>query len=228
MHIAEKHYSNDGNKNVLDLVPDRAKYILDVGCGAGSNAKHLITKNKIVDGITLSKSEVKYAEVSCRKTFIHNLETGLPSLGDSRYDAIICSHVLEHLCYPSCLLDDIRQYIKPDGVLIVALPNLLWWKTRLRIFCGSFEYSQGGIMDNTHFRWYTFLSAQRLLKHHGYVIRDAKVFGGLPLSRLRDILPSWTYRWADRLVCSRFPGLFGYEMLYVATVAAEETNNAAG
>lgn len=99
--IHNKVYSNSGNSDVLKNIVSSVNKILDVGCGRGDNAKHLWKKGLIIDGITLSEEEAKHAKSFMRNIFLHNLEYGLPkdSLSD-KYDAIICSHVLEHICYP--------------------------------------------------------------------------------------------------------------------------------
>ena len=82
---------------------------MDVGCGAGNNARILKELGKIVDGITFSDEEVKLASKYCRTVFKHNLETGLPEETDSSYDVVLCSHMLEHIAYPEKLLSDIRE-----------------------------------------------------------------------------------------------------------------------
>lgn len=52
-----------------------------------------------------------------------------------RYDCIICSHVLEHSYEPESLLRGLWDHcLTPEGFLVVALPNVLYWKQRLR-FC---------------------------------------------------------------------------------------------
>ncbi len=101
-------------------------------------------------------------------------------------------------------------------MLIVALPNLLLWKNRLRLMLGRFEYTESGLMDYTHVRWYSFASARRLLERHGFRIVEATVDGGVPLGPIRRILPKRLLAPADRLACTLAPGLLGYEMLYVA------------
>src|SRR5262245_57070442 len=101
-----------------------ASKILDVGCGDGANARKLTADGKTVDGITLSSREAQIAELACRKIYIHDLEAGLPQLEFEPYDVVICSHVLEHICYPQKLLNDIHSSLREDGVFVVALPNL--------------------------------------------------------------------------------------------------------
>jgi 2-polyprenyl-3-methyl-5-hydroxy-6-metoxy-1,4-benzoquinol methylase len=219
-HLDEKVYDNRGNREVLRAVPAQATTVLDVGCGAGGNARILAQLGKIADGITLSDEEAREIKPFMRQVWIHNLEEGLPA-GARReaYDCVLCSHVLEHIVYPEKLLADIRQCLAQGGRLVVALPNLLYHWNRVQLLRGCFEYTNEGVMDYTHVRWYTFTSAQRMLAGHGFVVETAIVEGRFPLPGIRRFVP-WTVLgrlddWAGRT----FPGLCGYQMIFVARKA---------
>src|SRR5213075_1953995 len=97
--VSDKTYKNLGNRSVLSEITPECKFVLDVGCGIGDNA-YILTKNGItVDGITLSTLEAEEARKVCRAVYIFDLEKGLPDdVMRNHYDAVICSHVLEHIC----------------------------------------------------------------------------------------------------------------------------------
>ncbi len=214
--VDKKSYKNDGNSGILRYVSASAKTVLDVGCGAGDNARILKDSGKVVDGVTLSPSERDEAEKFCRSVVIHNLENGLPPELSGSYDCVICSHVLEHICWPGKLLSDIRSRLSPQGLLVVALPNLLFYKNRWKIFSGIFEYEETGLMDNTHFRWYSFHSAQELLRRHGFEVQRAEAEGSFPIPFRRRIIPPSLTRPVDEWASTSFPGLFGYQMIFTA------------
>lgn len=215
--LEEKVYSNLGNMEVLRVVPCAASTVLDVGCGAGSNARILVQRGKIVDGVTLSQEEAHVAATLMREVWVYNLEDGLPpAVQADAYDCILCSHVLEHIVYPDKLLADIRSALKTDGRLIVALPNLLYHQNRLQLLVGRFDYAGEGIMDNTHVRWYTFASAQRLLARHGFAVENAFGEGRFPMPGLRRFVPEKTRARLDEWAGRKFPGLCGWQMIFVA------------
>jgi SAM-dependent methyltransferase len=204
-----------GNPRVLSLVPETARTVLDVGCGTGQNAMHLHARGMIIDGVTLSTVEADAASAYCRHVHVWDLEQGLPSLGSDTYDVVICSHVLEHICFPSKVLRDIRKVLQPEGQLIVAIPNLLFYKNRLTLLRGKFEYQPSGIMDDTHFRWYTYASTQRLLERHGFQRLAAFAEGSFPIPFLRRHIPEPVVREIDQVASRMAPGLFGYQLLFV-------------
>jgi SAM-dependent methyltransferase len=213
--VSEKIYDSI-NEAVLALVPASATYVLDIGCGSGSHARVLSQRGIIVDGITLSEDERRFAEKWCRRVYLHDCESGLPHI-EAKYDCVICSHVLEHIAAPDLLLKSISQSLSAKGVLIVALPNLLNYKNRWHLLRGRFDYEEGGIMDYTHVRWYTFESAKRLLERHGFNVDHASASGAFPLPVIRRLLGlSGQHIWLDRLACHYWPGLFGWQLLFVA------------
>ncbi|HML57772.1 MAG TPA: class I SAM-dependent methyltransferase [Ferruginibacter sp.] len=211
----EKIYLNDGNRDVLNLVPTEPCTVLDVGCGGGTLASILSKQGYVVDGITISPAEQQAASAFTRNVFIHNLEDGLPeAVKLNEYDCVICSHVLEHIVYPRQLISDIHKVLKPGGVFIVALPNLMHYKSRIKLLKGDFEYADAGIWDYTHVKWYTFKSAQNLLKSFGFQIDQAMVTGQLPFySVTRKLLPAGWNKHLFDLLRKISSGLFGYQII---------------
>jgi len=75
-------------------------------------------------------------------------------------------------------------------------------------------------MDDTHVRFYTFDTGQALLHRNGFYIVHRHAYGSFPLQPLRSVLPKWISRGIDRAAASRFPGLFGYQMVFAAQARA--------
>ena len=215
---AAKVYSyKKGNPYVIGLVPEKAKLILDIGCGAGDTGEILTGQGYVVDGITLSEEEKQVAGKVLRNVYVHNVEQGLPNTMTDKYDVIILSHVLEHICYPQRLLKDVRERLSPEGILIIALPNLMHYNSRWKLTMGNFKYQEYGIWDYTHFRWYTFRSAQEMLKENNYTVEKADVSGWIPFEhRLKYITPAGVRNGLFKVLKKISPGLFGFQLLYVA------------
>lgn len=207
-------YRNSGNLAVLGQIKGTGKRILDVGCGAGDNARILVGRGHIVDGITLSDEEATECSSFMRKVFVHNLETGLPEAIVETYDYIICSHVLEHIAYPEKLFKDITCRLQESGIMIVALPNIMHYRPRMKLILGRFEYADSGIWDRTHLRWYTYSSGKRLLEQHGFKVVRSWVDGGLPFYRISRMIPANIQKVIYQILTAVSPGLFGGQLLY--------------
>jgi 2-polyprenyl-3-methyl-5-hydroxy-6-metoxy-1,4-benzoquinol methylase len=218
-YTKDKIYTNEGNAEVLSEVPQSAKTILDIGCGNGDNARLLKVKERRLYGITLSEQEASTAKKYCDAVYVHNLEKGLPEEAMlMEYDVIICSHVLEHIAYPQTLLLNINQVLKKDGVLIVALPNVFHYRSRMQLMAGNFLYKDAGIWDYTHLRWYSFKSAKNLLISNNFQITKAFVSGDLPFLTLLKIIPRKIREVLFRFLAMLSPGLFGVQIVLVSKV----------
>lgn len=213
---AQKTYQNTGNLPALGWLPRGPGRILDCGCGAGSNAQILQSRGYVVTGITISPLEQLIAKPYCDRVLIHNLEQGLPADLDNKYDHVLMSHVLEHLNQPNNLLGDVCQILVPNGKIIVALPNVLIYSQRFRFMLGRFDYTVGGLMDETHVHFYTVTTGAKLLQTYGYRIIEMRAEGAFPLWKMRQILPAKLVLMLNRLACSWRPNLFGAQGLYLA------------
>ncbi len=99
--------------------------VLDVGCGNGLIAISLGKAGYNVFGIDISEKAIGKAS---KKNILSNVKfavAGAEELSETniKYDAVICSEVLEHLNEPSSLLKYIYKIMKDEGILIVTVPN---------------------------------------------------------------------------------------------------------
>jgi 2-polyprenyl-3-methyl-5-hydroxy-6-metoxy-1,4-benzoquinol methylase len=199
------------NPAVLAAVPSKVRKVLDLGCGGGSLGAKLRDRfSCAVTGVTFDPEEAAVARERLDNVILGDLNSmSLDSLG--RFDCIICCHVLEHLNCPMDVLKRVKNCIEPEGHLIVALPNVLHWKQRLMFLRGTFRYTNGGLMDATHYRFFDWWTARELVREAGFDITAAHADGNLPLSRLLRFGKS-----LDQIALRRFPGLFGWQFVIVA------------
>jgi|LakMenE01Jun11ns_1017448.scaffolds.fasta_scaffold9930921_5 SAM-dependent methyltransferase len=216
-------YDNSGNQGLLPYVNSDDSLILDLGCGSGGTGQMIkrIYNGTYVTGITCSKKEVISAKKVLDECLFGNLEAdSFPELMNRKYDLIILSHVLEHLVDPVAVIKRFLKYLRPHGKLIIALPNIAFWRCRLHFIQGKFDYADGGPLDRTHLKFYTFYTAPTLLIDPipELILTNHDPYGaGVPLAFLRhSILPN---KWKSAIDCygvKLFPNLFGYQVNLVA------------
>jgi SAM-dependent methyltransferase len=209
------------NTALLALIPPSAVRILDVGCGTGDLGKCLLgDPNRYVVGITYSKEEAAIAGSRLSQVICAELNTfDFSPLG--QFDCVILSHVLEHLYSPSLVLERLKCVLGPESVIIVALPNVVFWKQRVQFLMGRWRYRDMGILDRTHFRFFDKKSAEQLLEDSGYEILRKRFDGPFPLIKpVRHLIGRWAER-IDRLTSTCAPGLLAFQFAYVARVRSD-------
>jgi len=205
------------NQAVFERIPPDTRTLLDVGCGGGVfGAAVKSARACTVVGVTYSEAEAVQARQRLDRVEVADLNDFEPdSLGT--FDCIVCSHVLEHLHDPQQVLSSLRACLAPGGMLLVALPNVLFWKQRLDFLRGRFRYTEGGLMDCTHVRFFDWYSADQLLRDAGFEVVERVADGVFPLSRLFGSVLSGRI---NRAALRQLPGLFGVQFGLHAVPAA--------
>lgn len=92
-----------------------------------------------------------------------------PELSPGRiFDVVVCADILEHLESPEEMVRRIRDWLAPDGKLLVSIPNVANLTVRLALLLGQFSYSDRGVLDRTHLRFFTRRSALALIENGGF------------------------------------------------------------
>ena len=155
----------------IDAVPAGSR-VLDVAGGAGYVAAKLRARGCHVTGIDRTEFRTHhYDEFLCCDVGCGRLPDGL-----AMYDVILLLDCLEHFTEPEALLAALRSRLYRPGVkVIVSVPNIGFFVTRLALLAGQFNYGKKGILDKTHTRLFTFSSITRMLVQEGF--RVEKVLG---------------------------------------------------
>lgn len=95
------------------------KRVLDLGCGTG---EYLETLTKDSVGVEISIPSIQICLSKNLKIVQADLNNKLPFLNNS-FEAVLCSHVLEHVESPINLLKECNRILKKCGLLIVCLPT---------------------------------------------------------------------------------------------------------
>ncbi|MFX0186789.1 MAG: class I SAM-dependent methyltransferase [Candidatus Hodarchaeota archaeon] len=103
--------------------------ILDIGCAYGGFLYKLKKLGWEVKGIELSEEAVEYCinnyKLNVEKVSIEEYQT------DEKFDIIYLRNVLEHIESPKKALTKIVSFLKPEGLLIISLPDFSGLEVRL-------------------------------------------------------------------------------------------------
>jgi 2-polyprenyl-3-methyl-5-hydroxy-6-metoxy-1,4-benzoquinol methylase len=188
-HSGEKpeRYYSLGRAEMLPFVPTASKRILEVGCGEASFGKQL--KKDLgaeVWGIELNESAALEASKHLDKVVTGDASTLLEHLPPTYFDCVVFNDILEHMTDPFTLLRKTRRILSERGCIVCSLPNIRYAPVLFDlIFRKEWIYKEDGILDMTHYRFFTRNSIVRTLSNLGYSV--TRIDGINPLK-------SWKYR----------------------------------
>lgn len=187
--LAANYYAfEDLNNTVVDILERLrpsladAPALLDIGCGRGQLASAARDLSYRVTGIECHPAALDAARNRVDELLPVDLgdqEKVTAALDDRKFDIILFADVLEHTPDPLSVLLFYLRFLKPGGRIVVSLPNIACWDRRLALLFGHFDYANSGIMDRTHLRFFTFRTAQALLREAGLAICSVRHAPGI-------------------------------------------------
>ena len=165
-------------EDVLNLVPDNVRRVLDVGCSIGILGKQIKQKfGAEVIGIELDEQMAKIAKERLDKVIIGDIEK--INLADyfvlNYFDCIIFADILEHLKDPWDVLKNVTSFLSDDGVIVASIPNIRHYTTIINLlFKGYWPYRERGIHDKTHLRFFTLKNIKEMVEGAGLKIVKIK------------------------------------------------------
>lgn len=172
------------------------KKILDLGCGEGALVEEMSDH-----GYDIIGADANYESAKVLRRDI--IRTGF---ADSSFEIILCLDVLEHLSLneQQKAIGEIKRILKPDGILVLTLPNLAHFSSRLSfLFLGKLlrtseaERHQGDRPIGEYLK---------LLKNKNFLLKKRRgLFMTLPLITLATYyFPSKVLFWhklANKIAC---------------------------
>lgn len=155
--------------------------VLDVGCGTGS-VTLVANQGKGNEILCIEPDEERCRLARARGLQAYN-EVLSPEFFQARgtFDVIVFADVLEHLPSPAEILELAIQGLRPGGLVVISVPNVAHWSVRLSLLFGKFEYTDVGILDSTHLRWFTERSLRAFVESCGLEIVELRHSAGATL-----------------------------------------------
>ena len=168
--MSTPNYFAHDRPEMLAYIPQQATAVLDVGCSSGRFGTLLKERGPIeVWGIEPHKPAAEQATQHLDRVFTGSVEEHINQLPDAFFDVITFNDVLEHLATPEDILKTIRPKLKPGGIVVASLPNMRYWRALYHlVFEKDWKYTDAGILDRTHLRFFTQKSMSRLFTNAGF------------------------------------------------------------
>lgn len=102
--------------------------LLDFGCGHGKLLRRMRAAGWDVVGLDFSEQAVN--AVRAAGLDAHQGTLPHPQLAPDSFDAVVMEHALEHVPDPLAVLRAARDVLRPDGTLLVHVPNFNAWEVQ--------------------------------------------------------------------------------------------------
>jgi SAM-dependent methyltransferase len=158
---------------IAPLLPSHIDTVLEIGCGAGETMGWLRSLRPVryAAAVELSTEAGTRARSVFDDVEINDIALPKMTFNTDRFDLILALDVLEHLTDPDQTLRTLRDRLKPNGVIILSLPNVAHYDVAIPLlFRGRWDYADEGLLDRTHLRFFTKRTALRMVENSGLVV----------------------------------------------------------
>jgi len=229
LELLREHSRPDPDGYVtLNPVPYRAHHLLltevlrltsegdevfEGGVSSGYFAEAVAAAGRTVDGHELDPTAAAAARRVCRQVWEGDLQSFDPDASGvpGGYSLLLFGDTLEHIADPVAVLDRLAGRLRPGGHLVISVPNVANWSVRLGLLLGRFDYTDRGILDRTHVRFYTRRTLVRMVRQAGFVVERVQAAVPVPGVTSRG-LARLTHRLGNLL-----PGVFAYNFVVSAS-----------
>ena len=165
---------NNSHTQVFDKIQEfaagRSLKILEAGCSSGYFGGALAGQGHEVWGVEPYEEAAKKAAEILHKVHIGFIEDFFVNNADERFDVIVFGDVLEHLIDPVGVLRRSKDFLAKDGIVVASIPNIAHFAIRAMMIEGRWEYSDLGILDRTHLKFFTRNTLVDLFTESGYKV----------------------------------------------------------
>lgn len=155
--------------NLIDSPREEQINVLEIGCACGGTLLKIkdLYKNSNLYGIEFNENASRiasqFANVNAQDA---EKEMDYPL---DYFDYIILADVLEHLYDPWAVMKNVRKYLKENGKVLISVPNVMHFSLlKSLIINGNWTYTNAGLLDKTHIRFFTLKEINKMLLEAEY------------------------------------------------------------
>jgi len=89
---------------------------------------------------------------------------------DKFFDYILYADVLEHLRNPQTVLIKMKHFLKPEGRVLLSVPNVANGDIIANLLCDQFTYTPLGLLDDTHVHLFARQNLREMIRASGYYL----------------------------------------------------------
>jgi SAM-dependent methyltransferase len=164
------------------------KVLLDLGPGGEAISEPYTCRQKIALDVLSS----------LRPSVVCDFHEGLP-LAEQSVDIVVAGEVLEHVSQSRRFLKEVHRVLRPHGILVLSVPNIVSLKYRVAFLLGripshaaraDYTYNEECLFGaRGHVRDYSFAEVRRVLRDQGLCVLEERSIG--TYWHGRPLIPAW-------------------------------------
>ena len=162
--------------DLIELARDIHGRVLEIGCAEGLTLEYLQSKFSCdVVGLDYCDDALEKARGKGLEVYACDLNSEKLPFKEGEFDYILIGDVLEHLYDPWSVLRCIVNNLKDDGTILISIPNVKHYSLlKDLVLRDKWDYSEAGLLDITHIRFFTFSGIKKLLFRSGLSLTKVK------------------------------------------------------
>jgi SAM-dependent methyltransferase len=185
---ANPEYYNGYRTDLNPLLPVAARRVLEVGGGSGA-FRHNLPEGVEYWLVEPVPGAAAKASGLVDRVLVGTYEQVSTEVPDKYFDLVICNDVIEHMPFWREFLVGIQDKMAPGAVLVGSIPNVRHFVNVYNfLFRRDWRYTETGILETTHFAFFTEKSLRRELVHAGFRIERFELMKKLTYTRQQRLL----------------------------------------
>ncbi|WP_298868601.1 glycosyltransferase [uncultured Gimesia sp.] len=175
----DRQYFEFPRPEVVALIPTSIRNVLDLGCGTGRLGESVKQRQSAnVTGVELDGFAANLALKRLNRVVQQNIEELSNEFVENEFDCVVCADVIEHLKSPEQTLNKIAHWLTPEGTIVASIPNVRNQSVLAGLIEGNWTYERAGLLDQTHYRFFTRREIEKLFFRAGFQIDKLQIVPG--------------------------------------------------
>jgi 2-polyprenyl-3-methyl-5-hydroxy-6-metoxy-1,4-benzoquinol methylase len=216
----DNQYLKQVRREIDELLPRNIGTVMEIGCGMGCTMNWLKQDRgaKVTIGVDVDEDAAKIAKENCDVFHSINVVNQFESLSDykNKIDILLLLDILEHLDDPWRFLQDVKELLADNAIVIASIPNVRSIKViGPLVIRGNWNYVESGNLDKTHLRFFTKSSSIDLFESSGYAVESIVPNGPVSFGKVTT-KTGWLVALFNMLLLGTIEGFIANQYLIAA------------
>lgn len=152
--------------------PIAGRQVLEIGCASGGLGALMKSRGAArYVGVEAVPEVAERARLRLDQVYLGDVERLTIPEPPRSFDYLVFGDVLEHLADPWTALRRCTELLKPEGVVLASIPNINHASIFHGLLHGRWAYTDAGLLDRTHLRFFTLAEIEALFEQAGLAVR---------------------------------------------------------